>query len=127
MKLQFFHIEDLCRFIVRLIEQKPSDHIFNVGNSELITVKEWVELCYQVVGKTSEFFAMAEDIEQRNYFSFYDYEYCLDVERQREILPDTKPLKEGLSEAYKWYVNNEGQVNKKPYFDFIDKHIVGEQ
>lgn len=34
MKLQFFHVEDLCRFIDILVEKQPEQHIFNVGNKE---------------------------------------------------------------------------------------------
>ena len=75
MKLQFFHIHDLCRFIDVLLEKKPQQHIFNVGNKDAISIREWVELCYQVTGKRVEFENVYKDIEQRNYFSFYDYEY----------------------------------------------------
>ena len=127
MKLQFFHIEDLCRFIDKILEIKPNDHIFNVGNRDLLTVKEWVELCYQVVGKTAEFFVVAEDIEHRYFFCFYDYQYCLDVSKQTKLFVDTKPLKDGLAESYEWYIKNGEDVNKKPYLEFIDKNIFGER
>ncbi len=50
MKLQFFYIRDLCKFIDILLKNKPSQHIFNVGNMESISVRKWVELCYEVVG-----------------------------------------------------------------------------
>ena len=30
MKLQFFHVEDLCRFIDILVEKQPEQHIFNI-------------------------------------------------------------------------------------------------
>lgn len=43
MKLQFFHIHDLCRFIDVLLKVKPSQHIFNVGNKEVISIRKWVE------------------------------------------------------------------------------------
>lgn len=65
-----------------------------------------------------------DDIEQRNYFSFYNYEYCLDVERQNKIYSETIPLEDGLKEAAKWYLANEAEVNKKPYFDYIDTMLV---
>ena len=51
LKLQFFHIKDLCRFMDVLLEKHPEKKIFNVGNEETITVKEWVQTCYQIVGK----------------------------------------------------------------------------
>lgn len=38
----------------------------------------WVKLCYTVTGKEPVFVNVYGDVEQRNYFSFYDYEYYLD-------------------------------------------------
>ena len=55
MKLQFFHVEDLCRFIDILVERYPKQHIFNVGNKESISIRDWVTLCYQAAGKQAEF------------------------------------------------------------------------
>lgn len=124
MKLQFFHVHDLCRFIDVLLRYKPKQHIFNVGNKEAVSIREWVEICYRVVGNKAEFQNVYDDIEQRNYFSFYDYEYYLDVSEQYELMKDVKPLKEGLEEALKWYVNNLDKVNKKPFIDYIDKNFI---
>ena len=73
MKLQFFHINDLCRFIDIILDKKPSQHILNVGNENAISVREWVELCYEVTGNEVSFVNVYDDIEQRNYFSFYNY------------------------------------------------------
>ena len=36
------------------------------------------------------------DTDQRKYFSFYDYEYYLDVSKQRELMPNEKDLYKGL-------------------------------
>ena len=65
-----------------------------------------------------------DDIEQRNYFSFYNYEYCLDVKRQHKIYPNTISLEEGLKESAKWYLANEAEVNRKSYFDYIDANFA---
>lgn len=124
MKLQFLHIRDLCRFIDAVLEHRPQQHIFNVGSEAAVSVREWVELCYRAVGKPLEFVNVYADIEQRLYFSFYNYEYCLDVSKQRELLPDTIPLYEGLKEAFDWYQGNSDKVNKKPMLDFIDNNLV---
>lgn len=124
MKLQFFHIYDLCRFIDVILENKPGQHIFNVGNKETVTIREWVELCYQIARKQVEFIHVHEDIEQRNYFPFYKYEYCLDVSKQYELMRDVKPLYEGLKEAFEWYINNKDKVNKKSYIDYIDGNLA---
>ena len=38
-------------------------------------------------------------------------------------MPETKPLEEGLKEAYQWYKDNGDKVIKKPYFEFIDNNL----
>ena len=124
MKLQFFYIRDLCRFIDILLKTKPSQHIFNVGNKEAISVREWVELCYEVVGSEVKFANVYANIEQRNYFSFYDYEYYLDVSKQYSLMPNTTPLLEGLQESFNWYKSNSEKVTKKPFLDYIDNNML---
>ena len=124
MKLQFFHVYDLCRFIDVILENKPKEHIFNVGNKEVVSIREWVELCYKVVGKKADFLSVDGSIEQRNYFSFYDYEYYLDVTKQYELMQDVKSLEEGLKEAYNWYIENMDEVYRKPYVEYIEKNLV---
>lgn len=124
MKLQFFNIHDLCRFIDVILESKPQQHIFNVGNKDAISVKQWVELCYEVTGKEVDFVNVYEDIEQRNYFSFYNYEYYLDVSKQYELMPEVKSMKEGLKEALDWYVDNMDKVSKKGFMDYIDNNLI---
>lgn len=124
MRLQFFHIYDLCRFIDVLLKNKPKQHIFNVGNKDTVSIREWVELCYHIVGKHVEFIHVPENVEQRNYFSFYNYEYCLDVSKQYELMRDVKPLNVGLQEAFDWYINNMDKVNKKDFIDYIDSNLT---
>lgn len=121
MPLQFFHIEDLCRFLEILIEQKPVERIFNVGNQEIVDIKEWVRLCYQTVGKMPEFISVDSSHPQRSYFCFHDYGYVLDVTRQNKLLKETKPLAEGLQESFAWYRKNQDKVLKKPYLEYIAK------
>lgn len=123
MKLQFFHVHDLCRFIDIILDKKPHQHIFNVGNKETISIREWVELCYHIVDKQVKFVNVFDNIQQKNYFSFYDYEYYLDVSKQWEWMHDTKTLYEGLKEAFAWYKSNTDKVNKKPYINYIDKNF----
>ena len=125
MKLQFFHVEDLCRFMDVLLTQKPKERIFNVGNPESITVKEWVQMCYEVVGSECTMIPVHEELNQRDYFCFYDYEYALDVTGQRRWLPKTKDLKAGLTESYDWYRENEGEVRKKDFINFLIGYPFG--
>ena len=127
MKLQFFHVEDLCRFIDVLLVKRPQYHVFNVGNQNPVSVRQWVEMCYNAVGKEPEIKNVYDNVEQRKYFCFYDYEYYLDVSRQHELMPDEKDLCEGLKEAFAWYKDNSDKVNKKPYFEFIDNAFESRQ
>ena len=62
--------------------------------------------------------------KQRDYFPFYDYEYTLDISRQKQLLQETKDLYEGLKESLAWYRENPEQVVKKPYVEFIQNHLL---
>lgn len=117
-------VGDLCKFIDILLEKRPSQHIFNVGNSDAISIRQWIELCYRVVGKEVEFKNVYANIDQRKYFSFYNYEYYLDVSKQHELMPNEKDLYEGIKESFMWYKDNAEKVNKKTYFEFIDTSLL---
>lgn len=124
MKLQFFHVNDLCKLMEVIIDTKPSEHIMNVGNVQAISIKDWVTKCYACFDRVPSFVNVYEDIEQRNYFCFYNYEYYLDVQKQLRIYPETISLEEGLQESAEWYLTNETDVNKKPYFEYIDNNLI---
>ena len=123
MPLQFFDIEDMCRFMEILLEKKPQQKRFNVGNPEMVDILEWVTACYAVLGKKPEFRFVTENIEQRNYFPFYDYGFMLKVDLMRELMPGVKPLEQGLEESYRWYAENRSLVLKKPLSEFISENF----
>ena len=60
---------------------------------------------------------------QRAYFCFHDYDYYLDVTTQTELMPDAKPLTEGLRESYEWFHQNRDAVMCRPYTEYIDTNI----
>lgn len=122
MPLQFFHVEDLCRFIESILDFHPTRKIFNLGN-EPISIKEWVEICYTAVGKIPTFVSVSDEIEQRNYFPFYDYGYVLDTVAQYGIASNLIPLPIGFQRAYDWYKDNKNAVKPKIYFEFIEKNL----
>ncbi len=125
MKLQFFDIEDMCRFIEIILENKPKRRVFNVGNPCSVYILEWVSRCYEVLGKTPEFEFVRENISQRSYFPFYDYEYALDVSEMSRLMPNVKPLGEVLKQSYEWFKNNRGEVLRKKLFEFIESELRG--
>lgn len=123
MKLQFFDVEDLCRFMKILKKKRPSQRVFNVGNSECVSIADWATLCYKVLGKKPIIHKVDMNIGQRNYFPFYNYDYKLDVSKMLELMPDTKPLEIGLKQSYEWFSYNRNGVNIKNYFEFIEKEL----
>ncbi len=106
------------------MDSMPAAHIINVGNLQTVSVREWVTQCYACFDRVPSFVNVEKKVEQRKYFPFYDYEYCLDVQRQQEICPQITPLQEGLQEAAAWYLSHENEVNKKPYPAYIDDNLV---
>ncbi len=123
LTLQFFHVEDLCRVMDKILENRPENHVWNVGNEETISVRDWVKLCYEAAGKNANCKEVMQDIPQRSYFCFADYAYVLDVEKQKALLPKTKPLEEGIRESYAWYREHTDEVNKRPYPEYIDENL----
>ena len=123
MKLQFFHVEDLCRMIERILEVHPSSQIFNAGNEEAVDINTFVELCYKAVGKELKKVNVYNHENQRDYFSFYEYEYYLDVTKQTQLISKTKSLETGLKESFEWYKNHKSDVMRKNYIDFIDENF----
>ena len=123
MKLQFFHVEDLCRFMEILLERHPEEKVYNVGNPEAVTISDWVQLCYDAADAKLET-VRVEGHPQRAYFCFHDYDYYLDVTGQTSLLPGVKPLAEGLKESYEWFRQHRDAVMRRPYMEYIDQNIL---
>ena len=123
MKLQFFHIRDLCCFVEIILQKHPVQHIFNVGNQKSVTIRQWAALCYEAAGCPISFVEIPKTLEQRTFFPFYDYEYALDVSKMGEYLNETTDFHQGIRECYDWYKNNETSVCKKTYIDFIEQNF----
>lgn len=123
MSLQFFDIEDMCRFIAILLEKQPKQRVFNVGNPETVSVCEWVRLCYAVFGKEPDIRNVLFRINQREYFPFYDYGYKLDVSAMLSLMPNVKAMEQGLAESYDWFKENRAEVRRKNYFEYINDNL----
>ena len=113
---------DLAKVIEKILVVQPKENIFNIGNSNLVDINTFVEICYEIVGTTLTK-VYIEEFDQRKYFSFNDYEYVLDVSKQKELLEEEKDLFEGLKESFEWYKNNKEKVTKRDYISFIDENI----
>ena len=124
MSLQFFHVRDLCRFMELILETQPENKVFNVGNPQTVTVKEWVTLCYEAAGKTPEILRVSDSFPQRSYFPFHNYDYRLDVSKMLALMPELTPLDEGLKEEYEWYAETDPPMDRKSYFEYIDNNLA---
>lgn len=127
MKLQFFHVKDLCVMMERILNIHPDHHIYNVGNEEAVDINTFVKLCYEVVEEPLTCKHVYHHKNQRDYFSFYDYEYELDITNQKKLLPKTIPLLQGLKESYEWYCAHQNDVIRKNLIPFIDEHFASYQ
>lgn len=122
-KLHFLDVFDLAMIMEYIINNNPDDHILNVGNSNSISIREWVDLCYQAANKEARSIEVKEDIKQRNYFPFYDYEYELDTKLLKKFNLELADMKKGLEASYLHYISHEEEVKKKNYLQFIDDNF----
>ena len=84
MKLQFFHIHDLCKCIDSIVRLHPEDHVFNVGDDQIVSIREWVDACYRVAGKEAHYVSVPESVNPREYLAFLQlsiYTGCKEAER----------------------------------------------
>lgn len=125
MPLQFFHVRDLCRVMEAILRDPPEEHIFNVGNPEAVTIRQWAEACYAAAGRTPRFISVDASHPQRSYFPFLNYAYHLDTTRQQPLLAQVTSLAEGLAESYAWWRENRSLIRRKPLMDYIDEHLIG--
>lgn len=122
MRLQFVHVEDICRFIETLIIKKPKRNVYNIGNTP-VTTNEWVQACYDAAGKTPVLKHVYADIEQRLYFPFHAYSYALDDAQAKILMPDRIELYDGIKRAYAQYSRDKSLVRRKDYLKFIDENL----
>jgi nucleoside-diphosphate-sugar epimerase len=129
-KLQFIYAFDLAQIIVKLMNTDlDSITIFNVGNKESITMKEWIEACAKVVGKTAniiEYNYKASDFKATDFFPFYDLNIILDVKKIHQVYNEETDFIKGLENAYDWYCQNQDQIKFREKVLKNEKHILNE-
>lgn len=123
MKLQFIHIDDLCKMMENILLIHPKQKIYNAGNEEPVDINTFVDLCYQVVDTPLEAVHVYDHDNPRDYFSFSNYEYVVSAKHQKEILKETIDFKTGLKESFNWYLKHQEDVLRRDYIDFIDQNF----
>ena len=123
-KLQFIYTEDLAAIVERLFKKEPGKvSVFNVGNREAVTSKEWVEVCAKVAGKVPkilevDYTELGKNI--RDFYPFFDYDNVLEVSKINEIISKETPFEEGLKKAFAWFLENRENIVFK---ENVDKNL----
>ncbi|HAN20102.1 MAG: hypothetical protein A2Y15_05410 [Clostridiales bacterium GWF2_36_10] len=121
-KLQFIYTDDLAKIINHLFKNNASG-TFNVGNKKSMTARDWVNACAKVVDKKVKIIECDYKSLNRNvrdFFPFFDYDNVLDVRKINSIFNEETPIETGLSNAYKWFLDNKSQIAFK---ENIEKNI----
>ena len=42
-----------------------------------------------------------------------------------KLMPNVKPLEDGLKQSYEWFKDNRGEVLRKKLFEFIESELRG--
>lgn len=128
-KLQFISANDLAKNILCLLEHNESGvSVYNVGNKEALTMKEWVQLCASAAGKEVEILEYSgEEYKDKEYFPFDAYDNILDVSKIKEICPKEENMLEELKKAYAWYSQNKSEIEFKKEMADVEKNIISLQ
>lgn len=118
-KLQFIYAKDLAVIVRKMLEKESrGSEIYNVGNSQYVTAKEWVQLCAQAMGKAVEIVNFDYKKYGRNvreFFPFHDYDNVLNVDKiqQADINIEETDMLAGLQNAYKWFLEQRLEISWK--------------
>ncbi len=129
-KLQFIYTEDLAAIVDMLLTTDTGkESIFNVGNTDAVTSREWVEACARVAGKVPEI--MEVDYAElgknvRDFYPFFDYDNVLDVSKINEIIKKETEFEEGLKKSFAWFLENRENIVFKANVDKNLYEIIAE-
>ena len=129
-KLQFIYTEDLAAVVDCLLKADTGRQaVFNVGNRDAVTSKEWVEACAKVAGKVPEI--MEIDYAQlgrnvRDFYPFFDYDNVLEVSKINGIVNKETEFEEGLRKSFAWFLENRENITFKANVDKNLYEIIAE-
>ncbi|REE27455.1 GDP-L-fucose synthase [Winogradskyella pacifica] len=107
---EFLHVDDMAQAVVFAVEHVLPEHLYNVGTSTDVTIKELAETIQSIVGHTGELVwdSSKPDGTPRK---------LMDSSKLEELgWGSTVGLKEGIANTYKWYINNLNQTIKLSRF-----------
>ncbi len=105
--LQFLHADDLGRAVECALESDAASalHVYNVGHSDWVSVREYLEILARVSGTDLEMREVpypALGVRPREFFPFRDYACVLDVAKIRSELSwePSRALELGLAQTF---------------------------
>lgn len=131
-KLQFIYAKDLAVIVRKMLEKESrGSEIYNVGNNQYVTIKEWVQLCAQAMGKAVEIVNFDYKKYGRNvreFFPFHDYDNVLNVDKiqQADINIEETDMLAGLQNAYKWFLEQRLEISWKKEVKKAEVEILKE-
>ncbi|MBP3617309.1 MAG: NAD-dependent epimerase/dehydratase family protein [Lachnospiraceae bacterium] len=129
-KLQFIDTEDLAAITDCLLQTDTGKvAVFNVGNRDAVTSREWVETCAKVAGKVPEI--MEIDYAElgrtvRDFYPFFDYDNVLEVSKINGIISRETDFEEGLKKSFAWFLENRDSIVFKANVDKNLYEIIAE-
>ena len=129
-RMQFIYTEDLAAIIDCLLKRETGkESVFNVGNREAVTSKEWVEACAKVAGKTPriveiDYLELGRNV--RDFYPFFDYDNVLEVSKINAIIERETDFAEGLKRSYTWFAENRESIVFKANVDKNLYEIIAE-
>ena len=123
-KLQFIETEDLAAIVECLLQTDTGKNaVFNVGNRNAVTSKEWVEACAKVAGKKPEimeidYAGLGRNV--RDFYPFFDYDNVLEVLKINGIISKETEFEEGLTKCFAWFLKNRESITFK---ENVDKNL----
>ncbi|WP_452232341.1 GDP-L-fucose synthase family protein [Lacinutrix sp. MEBiC02595] len=103
---EFLYVDDLAKAVVFAIENKLSDHLYNVGTGTDVTIKQLAETIQRIVGHTGEIVwdSTKPDGTPRK---------LMDVTRMKNAgWQYTIDLEEGIKKTYDWFLSNKSSYKE---------------
>ena len=97
---EFLFVDDLSQAVIYALENKLSEHLYNVGSGKDITIKELAETIQKTVGHQGE---IVWDISKPDGTP----RKLMDVSKMKDMgWTYTTELDEGIEKTYKWFLEN---------------------
>ena len=103
---EFLFVDDLAKAVLFVLENKPEEHLYNVGTGKDITIKELALTIQKVVGHAGEIIwdATKPDGTPRK---------LMDVSKLNKLgWQHQVELEEGIVKTYEWFLQNQDKIKE---------------